>query len=79
MKKGSKKEIKPEKTEEKQFFSLGEAAEYFGVNVEAIKLWIAHGKLTTLSEAGYTKIPMESIKSFRLLGHSKVIRGAIQG
>ena len=55
--------------QEKEMFSINEAADYMSVRPETIRLWIDHGHLTTQLVSGIRKIPLESMVRCRIKGH----------
>ncbi len=63
------KEKKEKKEEKERVLSVFETANYFGVNEDAIRLWLAHGKLQGEEPRG-SGIPLSSIKNFRMVGNT---------
>jgi len=66
-------DVKEEK-QEKQAFTIFEAANLLNINEEAVRLYLAHGKLQEALGIGPVRITLDSIKKFRLVGHSFTLK-----
>jgi len=58
---------------EKDLYRINEAADYFNVSEESIRLWIDHGHLELEIEKGIRKVTWDSMLACQFNGHFKTL------